>query len=146
MVKEFKEFIARGNAIDLAIGVVLGVAFGAIVTSLVDDVIMPLAGLVLGGADFTNAFFVLREGAATAGPYETLASAKAAGAVTVNYGVFINTIVSFIIIAIVLFFVVRSVNAIRKPPPEPEMKDCPFCTTSVAIAATRCPACTSQLS
>jgi large conductance mechanosensitive channel len=145
MLKEFKEFIARGNAIDLAIGVIIGAAFGAIVTSLVNDIVMPLAGLLLGSADFTNLFWVVKEGVA-AGPYATLAAAQEAGAVTVNYGVFVNALVSFVIVAFVVFLIVKGVNKIRKPAGEPATKECPYCLTAVPEAATRCPACTSQLS
>ncbi len=144
MLKEFKEFIAKGNAIDLAVGLVLGVAFGAIVTALVNGVIMPLVGILLGGTDFTNLFIVVKEGS-TAAPYATLKAATDAGAVVISYGVLVNTIVTFIIVAFVLFLVVKGVNRIRKPAPEPPMKDCPFCATSIPDAATRCPACTSQL-
>ena len=144
MVKEFKEFIARGNAIDLAIGLVIGVAFGTIVASLVNDVIMPLVGVVLGGVDFSNMFITVKEGVIAA-PYPTLVAAQDAGAVTVNYGAFINTIVSFVIIAFVVFLLVKGINKIRKPAEEPATKDCPYCLTAAPEAATRCPACTSQL-
>ena len=141
MFKEFKEFIAKGNAIDLAVGVVIGAAFGAIVTSLVKDVIMPVVGLALGGVDFGNKFVVLKGG----GSYPTLAAAQEAGVPTLNYGVFINAIVAFIIIAFVIFLVVKGVNKLRPPAPEPDTKDCPRCLTAVPVAATRCPACTSDL-
>lgn len=144
MFKEFREFIARGNAIDLAVGVVIGAAFGAIVKSLVDGLIMPLVGLLAGSVDFTNLFIVLGQGK-TAGPYTTLAAAQAAGASVLAYGLVINAIVSFLIIATVIFLVVKAVNVIRKPPAPPAMKDCPYCLTSVRAVATRCPACTSDL-
>jgi len=145
MLKEFKEFIAKGNAIDLAIGVVIGAAFGAIVASLVNDVIMPVVGLALGKVDFVNLFAVLKDGA-PAGPYGTLAAAQEAGAVTLNYGLFINAIVSFVIVAFVVFLVVKSVNRARaQEEEEVTTKDCPHCLTSVPLAATRCPACTSDL-
>lgn len=144
MIKEFKEFISRGNAIDLAIGVIIGAAFGAIVNSIVNDVLMPVVGLVLGKADFSNLFIVMREGS-TSGPYATLKAAQGAGAVTLNYGLFINALVSFVIVAITVFFVVKAINRVRKPAPAPATKDCPYCLTSVPAAATRCPACTSEL-
>jgi len=150
-MKDFKAFIMRGNVVDLAVGIIIGVAFGAIVTSLVKDVIMPPVGLALGNVDFTNMFAVLKEGAA-AGPYATLAAAQEAGAVSINYGVFINTIISFIILAIVVFFfVVRPVARLRdrqkapEAPPPPSTKECPYCYTSIPIKATRCPNCTSEL-
>lgn len=145
MIKEFKEFIARGNALDLAVGVVIGAAFGAIVTSLVADLVMPVVGLALGGADFAELYVVLKEGA-TAAPYATLAAAQEAGAVTLNYGLFINALVNFLIIAFAIFMIVKSVNKLRKPAePEVTTKACPFCLTDVPLAATRCPACTSEL-
>jgi large conductance mechanosensitive channel len=148
MFKEFKEFAMRGNVVDLAIGVVIGAAFGAIVKSLVDDILMPVLGLLLGDADFTNLFVVLQEGS-VAGPYETLALAQEAGAVTLNYGLFINTIVSFIIVAFAIFLVVRSINRMQRkeeaPPVEPTTKECPYCYNEIAIKATRCPNCTSEL-
>jgi large conductance mechanosensitive channel len=143
MLKEFKEFIAKGNAIDFAVGVVIGAAFGAIVTSLVMDVILPVVGLLLGGVDFANKFIVLKGDS-----FPTLAAAQEAGSVTLNYGLFINAIVSFTIIAFVIFLVVKGVNKMRPPAePEPEAptKDCPHCLTAVPAAATRCPACTSEL-
>ena len=150
-MKDFKAFIMRGNVVDLAVGIIIGVAFGAIVTSLVKDVIMPPVGLALGNVDFANMFAVLKEGA-TAGPYATLAAAQEAGAVSINYGIFINTIISFIILAIVVFFfVVRPVARLRdrqkaaEAPPPPDTKECPFCYTSIPIKATRCPNCTSEL-
>ena len=144
MLKEFKEFIARGNAIDLAVGIVIGAAFGAIVASLVNDIVMPLVGVLLGGADFSNLFWVAKEGA-TAAPYATLAAAQEAGAVTVNYGVFVNAIVSFVIVAFTVFLIVKAVNKIRKPAEESPTKECPHCLTAIPEAATRCPACTSEL-
>lgn len=148
MFKEFKEFAMRGNVIDLAVGVVIGAAFGAIVKSLVDDILMPILGLILGNADFTNLFIVLREGAA-AGPYETLALAQEAGAVTINYGLFINALVSFVIVAFAIFLLIRSINRLQReeeaPPAEPTTKECPYCFTEISIQATRCPNCTSEL-
>jgi large conductance mechanosensitive channel len=149
MLKEFKAFAMRGNVMDMAIGIIIGAAFGTIVKSLVDDVLMPPLGMLLGGVDFTNLFLVIKEGA-TAGPYAALANAQTAGAVTLNYGKFINTIVSFLIVAFSVFMLVKGMNATQRkekaPAAAPTTKDCPFCKTSIAIAATRCPACTSQLS
>jgi len=153
MGKEFREFIMRGNVVDMAVGIIIGAAFGAIVTSLVSDIIMPPIGLALGNVDFANLFIVLKEGA-TAGPYASLADAKAAGAVTINYGIFIMVIITFLIIAVVIFFMIRNVNRLRRrleapeveaPLPEPTTKDCPYCFSAININATRCPNCTSQL-
>jgi large conductance mechanosensitive channel len=146
MLKEFKEFMMRGNALDMAVGIIIGAAFGAVVGSLVNDVIMPPIGLALGSVDFKEMFMVLKEGA-TAGPYATLAAAKEAGAVTLNYGMFINSIVTFVIVGFSIFMVVRSVNKMKKPAPAaaPTTKDCPFCLSAVALKATRCPNCTSEL-
>jgi large conductance mechanosensitive channel len=148
MLKEFKEFAVRGNVIDMAVGIILGTAFGAIVKSLVSDVIMPPIGLALGNVDFANLFFLLKAGD-PAGPYASLADAQAAGAVTINYGFFVNTIISFIIIAFVVFLLVRYINRLKReeeaPPPEPTTKDCPYCLSSIPIKATRCPQCTSEL-
>ena len=148
MLKEFKQFAVRGNVIDMAVGVIIGGAFGTIVKSLVDDVIMPPIGLLIGGIDFSNFFAVLRQGA-TPGPYASLADAKKAGAVTMNYGVFVNDVISFLIVAFAVFLLVRSVNALRRKeddaPAAPSMKECQFCTTAIPIKATRCPQCTSQL-
>ena len=153
MWKEFREFIMRGNVVDMAVGIIIGVAFGAIVTSLVGDVIMPPIGLLLGDVDFTNLFVVLKVGG-TQGPYASLADAKAAGAVTINYGVFIITIISFLIIALVIFLMVRSVNKLRREmeapkveaaQAEPTTKECPYCFSTINIKAKRCPNCTSQL-
>ena len=149
MLKEFKEFAMRGNVIDMAVGIVIGAAFGTIVKSLVSDIIMPPIGLLLGNVDFANLFAVLKQGEALAGPYASLADAQAAGAVTINYGVFINTIISFIVIAFAIFMVIRNMNKLKKkeeaPPAEPTTKDCPYCLTSIPIKATRCPNCTSKL-
>ncbi|MBM3134649.1 MAG: large conductance mechanosensitive channel protein MscL [Chloroflexi bacterium] len=144
MWKEFKEFISRGNVLDLAVGVIIGLAFGKIVTSLVNDIIMPPIGLLLGKVDFSNLFINL-----SGKPYATLAAAKEAGAATINYGVFLNTIIEFLIVALVIFLLVRYVNKlIRKPEPAPvapTTKDCPYCFSAIPIKATRCPNCTSQL-
>jgi len=146
MLKDFKAFIMRGNVIDLAIGVIIGIAFGAVVKSLVDDVIMPPIGLATGGIDFSNKFAVLKDGAAAAGPYASVAAAKAAGATTLNYGVFVNNVVSFLIIGFCAFLIVRAVNKlVHEPPPPSKTKPCPYCATEIPLAATRCPNCTSQL-
>lgn len=148
MFKEFKEFAMRGNVVDMAVGIVIGAAFGTIVKSLVSDVLMPPIGLLLGGVDFSNLFVVVREGA-TAGPYTALADAQAAGAVTVNYGMFINTIISFLIVAFAVFMVIKAINKVQReeeaPPAEPTTKDCKFCRTEIHIEATRCPNCTSEV-
>ena len=151
MLKDFKTFITRGNVVDLAVGIVIGVAFGAIINSFVKDVIMPPIGLALGSVDFTNLFAVLKEGSVAA-PYTSLATAQEAGAVTINYGVFIMTIISFIIIAaVIFFFIVRPIAQMHarqkaaEVAPAPDTKECPFCYTSISIKATRCPNCTSEL-
>jgi large conductance mechanosensitive channel len=143
MLKEFKEFIMRGSVLDLAIGVIIGGAFGKIVSSLVNDVIMPPIGLLLGKVDFSNLFINL-----SGTKYNTLAAAQAAGAPTLNYGVFLNTIIEFLIIALVIFLMVRQINKLFKPkaaPAEPTTKTCPFCQTEIPIKAVRCPHCTSEL-
>jgi large conductance mechanosensitive channel len=149
MLKEFKKFVMRGNVVDMAVGIIIGAAFGTIVKSLVTDIIMPPIGLLLGNVDFTNLFTVLKEGATAAGPYASLADAQAAGAVTINYGLFVNTIISFIIVAFAIFILIRKINALKKkeeaPPAVPTTKDCPYCLTSIPIKATRCPNCTSEL-
>jgi large conductance mechanosensitive channel len=150
MLKDFKAFIMRGNVVDMAVGIIIGVAFGAIISSLVKDVIMPPIGLVLGKIDFSNLAVVLKQGA-TPGPYASLTDAQAAGAVTLNYGLFINTIISFLIIALVVFFfIVRPIARMQAPkkaaePAAPTTKECPFCYTNIPIRATRCPNCTSLL-
>ena len=145
MIKEFKEFAMRGNVLDMAVGIIIGAAFGTIVTSLVNDVIMPPIGLLLGNVDFSNIFAVLREGK-VAGPYASVASAKAAGAVTLNVGVFINTIINFVIVAFAIFLLIRSINRLkRQEEAAPTTKDCPYCLSSVPIKATRCAHCTSEL-
>jgi large conductance mechanosensitive channel len=148
MLKEFKEFAIRGNVVDMAVGIIIGAAFGTIVKSLVSDIIMPPIGLLLGNVDFTNLFAVLKEGSA-AGPYASLADAQKAGAVTINYGIFVNTIISFLIVAFAVFLLIRQINRLRRAeealPPEPTTKDCPYCLSSIPIKATRCPHCTSEL-
>ncbi len=147
MLAEFKKFILRGNVVDLAVAVIIGAAFGSIVKSLVDDVMMPPLGLAIGGIDFSNKFVVLKEGAKAAGPYASLAEAKAAGAATLNYGVFINQVVTFLIVAICVFAVVQIMTRLQPPAPAapPTTKDCPYCKTAIPLAATRCPHCTSEL-
>ncbi|GAB4112872.1 MAG: large-conductance mechanosensitive channel protein MscL [Candidatus Caldatribacteriota bacterium] len=149
MLKEFKEFIMRGNVIDMAVGIVIGAAFGTIVNSLVKDIIMPPIGLLLGKVDFANLFLVLKEGAKAAGPYTSLVEAQEAGAVTINYGVFINTLVSFLIISLAIFLVIKNINKLRRqketPAVEPTTKECPFCFSKIPIKAVRCPNCTSEL-
>ncbi|MBM3332892.1 large-conductance mechanosensitive channel protein MscL [candidate division WOR-3 bacterium] len=148
MIKEFKEFIMRGNVMDMAVGIIIGAAFGTIVNSLVKDVIMPPIGLLLGKVDFANMLAVLKEGG-TPGPYASVAAAQAAGAVTLNFGVFINTIINFVIVGFAIFMLVKGVNQLKRPKPAPAAapttKDCPFCFSAVPIKATRCPHCTSEL-
>jgi len=148
MFKEFKEFAMRGNVVDMAVGIIIGGAFGTIVKSMVSDILMPPLGMLMGGVDFSNFFLVLKEGAKP-GPYAALGEAQAAGAVTVNYGLFINTVISFIIVAFAVFLLIRSINRLQRKqeaaPVEPTTRDCPFCLSSIAIKATRCPNCTSEL-
>ena len=145
MLKEFKAFAMRGNVLDLAVGFILGGAFGTIVKSLVDDVIMPPIGLAMGHVDFKNLFVVLKDGK-TPAPYASLADAQTAGAVTVNYGQFINSIVTFLIIAFAVFMIVRAANRLKPAEAEaPSTKDCQFCKRPIPIGAVRCPECTSQL-
>jgi len=149
MLKEFKEFAMRGNVVDMAVGIIIGAAFGTIVSSLVADILMPPIGLLLGGIDFSNLFIVLRDGAKAAGPYSSLAAAKSAGAVSINYGFFINTIISFVIVAFAVFLLVRGINRLKlqeqAPPAVPTTKECPYCISTIPIKATRCSHCTSEL-
>lgn len=147
MMKEFKAFAMKGSMVDLAIGIVIGGAFGTVVKSLVDDIIMPPIGLLLGHVDFKNLFVVLRDGPKAPPPYPTLDAAHAAGAVTWNYGLFINSIVAFIIVAFSIYLVIRAMNRLQPPAAEaaPNTRDCPFCARAIPLAATRCPECTSQL-
>ncbi|HJR62610.1 MAG TPA: large-conductance mechanosensitive channel protein MscL [Gemmatimonadaceae bacterium] len=147
MWQEFKAFVMRGNVMDLAVGVIIGAAFGAVVKSLVDDVIMPPIGLATGGVDFSDKFLLLKAAADAPPPYASIAAAKEAGAVTLNYGLFVNTIITFLIVALAIFMLVKAINRLhRQPaPPTPDTKPCPFCTMTVSIAATRCPHCTSTL-
>ena len=147
MLKEFKAFILRGNVVDLAVGVIIGAAFGSIVKSLVEDILMPPIGLATGGIDFNNKFIVLKEGAKAAAPYASIAEAKAAGAVTMNYGLFINQTVTFLIVAACVFMIIRLIAKLQPPPPvaAPSTKACPFCATQIPMAAKKCPNCTSSL-
>ncbi len=148
MLKEFREFVMRGNVLDMSVGIVVGGAFGALVRSFVDDVLMPPIGLLLGGLDFANFFVVLKSGG-TPGPYATVAAAKTAGAVTMNYGLFMNGLIGLLIVASAVFLLVRSVNAMHKrrdvSPAAPTTKECQYCASTIPIRATRCPQCTSQL-
>ena len=146
MLKDFREFIARGNAFDLAVGVIIGGAFAAIVNSLVNDVVMPPIGVLLRGVDFSNLFLPLKGGA-----YPSLAAAKAAGVPTIAYGAFVNTLINFLIVAFVVFLLVRGVNRLKRQPPAPEpepvptTKQCPLCLSTIPLKATRCAHCTSDL-
>ncbi len=151
MFKEFKEFAMKGNVMDMAVGIIIGAAFGAIVASLVADVLMPPIGLLLGHVDFSNLYLTLKAGA-TPGPYDTVAAARQAGAVTLNYGQFINTLINFLIVAIAVFFMVRGVNNMRRKqaapapaPAAPATKECPFCATNIPAKAVKCPFCTADL-
>jgi large conductance mechanosensitive channel len=141
MLKEFKEFIARGNVVDLAVGVIIGAAFGKIVTSLVNDIIMPPIGMILGRVDFANLFLALR------GSPATLDEAKAGNIPVIKYGLFINTLIEFLIVAFVIFLVVKAVNRLKRRPEElpPTLKECDFCFSNISVKATRCPECTSEL-
>lgn len=142
MWAEFKKFILRGNVVDLAIGIVVGSAFIAIVNSLVNDIIMPPIGMLLGQINFADLFISL-----TGKSFASVEAAKTAGAPTINYGLFINAIINFLIIAVVMFFIIKAINRLKKPAPAPEVttKACPYCFTEIPIKATRCPACTSEL-
>lgn len=144
MLKEFKEFVIRGNVIDMAVGVVIGAAFGKIVNSFVNDILMPPIGLLLGNVDFSNLFINL-----SAKPIQSLAEAKATGAPTLNYGLFLNTLIDFIIVAFAIFLVIRQINRLKRPPTaataEPTTKSCPYCFSIIPLRATRCPQCTSEL-
>lgn len=145
LIKEFKEFAVKGNVIDMAVGIIIGAAFGKIVTSFVNDVVMPPIGRLLGNVDFSNLFINL-----SGGDYNSLAEAKAAGAATLNYGMFINTVIDFLIVAFVIFLVIKQINKLKRqpvpPPPGPATtKECPFCLSVIPIKATRCPNCTSEL-
>jgi large conductance mechanosensitive channel len=147
MLKEFKEFALRGNVLDMAVGIIIGAAFGTIVNSLVNDMVMPPIGLLLGKVDFSNLYLLLQPGN-TPGPYPSLADAHTAGAVTMNYGLFVNAIISFVIVAFVLFLIIRSVNQLKRQeaaPAEPTTRECPHCLSQIPLKATRCAFCTSEL-
>ena len=148
MLKEFKEFALQGSMIDMAVGIILGAAFGTLVTSLVNDIIMPPIGLLLGGVDFAN-FFILLKAGNPAPPYASLADAEAAGAVTISYGLFINAVISFIIVAFIVFLLIRNINRLKRemgaPPEEATTKECPYCLSEIPIKAIRCAHCTSEL-
>jgi large conductance mechanosensitive channel len=148
MLKEFKEFAMRGNVLDMAVGIIIGAAFGTIVASFVADIIMPPIGMLLGNVDFSNIFVVLKDGKVP-GPYASVAAAKAAGATSINFGLFVNTIINFAIVAFAIFLVIRNVNKLKRkeevPPPVPTTKDCPFCLSTIPVKATRCGHCTSEL-
>ena len=147
MWKEFRAFLMRGNVVDLAVGIIIGGAFGTIVNSLVNDVIMPPIGLALGKVDFSNLFLLLHGGPKGPPPYASVAEAKAAGAVTINYGLFINSLISFLIIGFAVFLVVRAVNRLQRPSAAvtPTTKPCPACTLAIPLLAKRCPNCTSEV-
>jgi large conductance mechanosensitive channel len=149
MLKEFREFAMRGNVVDMAVGIIMGAAFGAIVKSVVDDVIMPPIGLLLGNVDFSDLFITLKQGAAAAGPYATLELAKKAGAVTLSYGAFFNTIISFLIVAFSVFMLVKGMNKLKRQQEAaaaaPATKECPHCLSTIPIKATKCAHCTSNL-
>lgn len=145
MWKEFKEFALRGNVFDMAVGIILGTAFGRIITSFVDDILMPPLGLLLGRVDFSNLYINL-----SGGEYESLAKAQEAGAATINYGLFINTVLDFILVAFAIFLIVRQINRLQREkkeeePAKPTTKECPYCLSTIPIKATRCPHCTSRL-
>ena len=150
MLKEFREFALRGNVMDMAVGIIIGASFSTIVNSLVDNILMPPIGWLLGGVDFSNYYLTLKSGT-PAGPYISLADAQGAGAVTINYGLFINTIISFLIVALAMFLLIRSINrlqgGVQEEPAEspPANKDCPYCFSAIPVKASRCPYCTSQL-
>jgi large conductance mechanosensitive channel len=148
MLQDFRKFAMRGNVVDMAVGIILGAAFGSIVNSLVSDVILPPIGLLLGRVDFSNLYLLLREGV-PAGPYGSLADAQAAGAVSINFGLFINSVLSFLIVALAVFLLIRSINRLQaegeQPPKPPASKECPYCREQISIQARRCPHCTSQL-
>ncbi|PIS19397.1 MAG: large conductance mechanosensitive channel protein MscL [Zetaproteobacteria bacterium CG12_big_fil_rev_8_21_14_0_65_55_1124] len=152
MVKEFKEFAVKGNVVDMAVGIIIGGAFGTIVKSMVTDILMPPIGLLLGGVDFSDIFITLKDGAKAAAPYATLADAQAAGAVTMNIGLFVNGMISFMIVAFAVFLLIKGINKLKREEEaapeaakEPTTKECPHCLSTIAIKATRCPNCTSNI-
>jgi len=140
MLNQFKAFVMRGNVVDLAVGLVMGAAFGTVVTSFVNDRLMPPIGLLLGSVDFTNLFITLR-----GGPYPTLAAAKSAGAPTLNYGLFLNNVISLLIVGFAVFLLVRQVNRLKGPPPPASTRECPACVMPIPLKARRCPHCTSEI-
>lgn len=146
MLKDFKEFAVKGNVVDMAVGIIIGGAFGAIAKSLVSDVIMPPIGMLLGKVDFANLFFVLHEGKIP-GPYTSPAEAQKIGAVTINYGLFMNSVISFLIVAFAVFLMVRAINRLKREQaaPSPDTKECPFCCSAIPVKASRCPNCTSEI-
>ncbi|MHB1193264.1 MAG: large-conductance mechanosensitive channel protein MscL [Longimicrobiales bacterium] len=148
VVKEFREFAVKGNVVDMAVGIIIGGAFGTVVSSFVNDVMMPPLSMAIGDTNFQDMMLVLREGSAP-GPYATLAAAKEAGAVTLNVGMFINAAVSFTIVAFAVFLLVKGINRLKRekaaPPPPPTTKECPFCASAIPLKATRCPHCTSEV-
>ena len=146
MFKEFREFALRGNVVDMAVGLIIGAAFGAIIGSLVADVLMPPLGWIMGGVDFSNLFLIIKDGSMP-GPYASLAEAQKAGAVSINYGVFINTLINFAIVALAMFLLIRAMNHLRRPEPAaaPPTKECPYCFSSMPVMATRCSQCTSPI-
>lgn len=150
MLKEFKEFAIKGNVVDMAVGIIIGAAFTGVVQSLVKDVLMPPLGLLMGGVDFSDFFIILKDGAIPP-PYTTMAAAQEAGAVTLNYGVFINTLLSFLIVSFAVFILIKYINKLKRPQEKPEpvaasIKKCQFCFSDIPVEATRCPHCTSELS
>ncbi len=146
MFKEFKEFAVKGNVVDMAVGIIIGAAFGGIVKSLVDDIIMPPLGLLLGKIDFSNLFLILKAGTKAAAPYASLTDAKVAGANTLNYGLFINQVVTFTIVAFAVFLLVKGINRLkREKVTDPSTKECSFCFSTIPLKASRCPNCTSNL-
>ncbi len=149
MLKEFKEFAIKGSVVDMAVGIIIGAAFTGVVQSLVKDVLMPPLGLLMGGMDFSEFFIVLKEGSIPP-PYTTVAAAQEAGAVTLNYGIFFNTAISFLIVAFAVFILIKYVNQLKRPqdatePATPSVKKCPYCASDIPVEATRCPHCTSEL-
>lgn len=148
MLKDFKEFALKGSMVDMAVGIIIGAAFGAVIKSLVDDLIMPPIGLLAGRVDFSQLFIILKNGTPT-GPYATVADAAKAGAVALRYGMFINQVVSFLIISFSVFLLIKAMNRLRRKEeekPAPQVKECPYCMSTIAAAAVRCPQCTSALS
>lgn len=149
MLKEFKEFAVKGNVIDMAVGIIIGAAFTSVVQSLVNDILMPPLGLLMGGVDFSDFFIILKEGSIPP-PYETLAAAREAGAVTLSYGVFINALLSFLIVSFAVFLLIKYINKLKRPQEKPEpvaptIKKCSYCFSDIPVEATRCPNCTSEL-